>query len=37
MDGMGVGHCGSWGDTESGTQTRPHSGAPESGQGGKEV
>lgn len=32
-----AGHYGSWGDTESGNQCRLHSGAPASGQGGKEA
>lgn len=29
---MEGGHCGSWDDTESGTQTLSHSSAPGSGQ-----
>lgn len=33
---MVAGHCGSSGDTESGSRFQLHSGAPASGQGGKE-
>lgn len=36
MDETVAGHYGSLGDTESGNQVRPHSGAPASGRGGKE-
>lgn len=36
VDEMVAGHCGSWDDTERNNQSQLHSGAPASGQGGKE-